>query len=41
LNDGVHGTGKLYDAFDLVKQAGGRPNRLVNRIPKGVPERRR
>ncbi len=31
-------TGELYDAFELHKQ-GGRPNRLVNRIPAGVPER--
>jgi hypothetical protein len=30
--------GELYDAFDLVKQRG-RPNRVVDRIPRGVPER--
>lgn len=31
-------TGRLYDAFELVKQAG-KPNRLVDKIPAGVPER--
>lgn len=32
-------TGDLYDAFELVKQKG-KPNRLIDRIPLGVPERR-
>lgn len=31
-------TGSLYDAFELSK-LDGRPNRLVERIPAGVPER--
>jgi len=33
-------TGSLYDAFELRKQKG-KANRLVDRIPKGVPERLR
>jgi 3',5'-cyclic AMP phosphodiesterase CpdA len=33
-------TGELYDAFELRKQQG-RPNRLIERVPKSVPERRR
>ena len=31
-------TGRLYDAFDLEKQPG-RPNRLVEKLPPGTPER--
>jgi 3',5'-cyclic AMP phosphodiesterase CpdA len=31
--------GDLYDAFELVKRDG-RPNRMIDRTPKGVPERR-
>lgn len=31
--------GELYDAFDLVKQKG-KPNKLIERIPKNKPERR-
>lgn len=30
-------TGELYDAFDLIKRKG-KINKLVNRIPKNVPE---
>ena len=33
-------TGSIYDAFELHKQSG-KANRLVDRIPKGVPERLR
>ena len=32
-------TGGLYDAFDLVKRDG-KPNRMVDRTPGGLPERR-
>jgi 3',5'-cyclic AMP phosphodiesterase CpdA len=31
-------TGRLYDAFDLEKQPG-KPNRLVEKLPAGTPER--
>ena len=31
-------TGKIYDEFDLIKQTG-RANKLVNKIPTGLPER--
>ena len=31
-------TGSLYDAFELVKQAG-KTNQLIEKIPAGVPER--
>ena len=31
--------GDPYDAFDLVKREG-LPNRMIDRTPKGVPERR-
>jgi hypothetical protein len=31
--------GDLYDAFDLVKREG-LPNRMIDRTPKGIPERR-
>ncbi|SEN75323.1 Calcineurin-like phosphoesterase [bacterium A37T11] len=31
-------TGELYDAFDLIKQKN-KINKLVNKIPKGVPEK--
>ena len=30
-------TGDLYDAFDLIKQGNGKPNKVVNRIP-ATPE---
>lgn len=33
-------TGETYDAFDLQKRPRG-GNRLIERVPKGVPERRR
>lgn len=32
-------TGDLYDAFHLVKQRN-RPNQMIDRTPRGVPERR-
>ncbi len=32
-------TGELYDAFELVKQKG-KPNRLIDKIPPGVAERK-
>jgi len=32
-------TGELYDAFDLLKQKG-MPNRLTERVPTSVPERK-
>ena len=32
-------TGELYDAFELIKQKGGKPNKLINKVPKNVPER--
>ncbi len=32
-------TGELYDAFDLIKQKG-KINKLIDRIPQNVPERR-
>jgi len=31
-------TGQFYDAFDLIKQKG-KPNKLVDKIPAGMPER--
>jgi hypothetical protein len=31
-------TGRLYDAFDLEQQPG-KPNRLVEKLPAGTPER--
>ncbi|MCZ6633192.1 MAG: metallophosphoesterase family protein [bacterium] len=34
----IMATGELYDAFDLIKQDG-KPNRLIERIPEGTPER--
>jgi 3',5'-cyclic AMP phosphodiesterase CpdA len=33
-------TGEIYDAFELQKRARG-GNRLIERVPKGLPERRR
>lgn len=36
--DSFTATGELYDSFDLIKQKG-KTNKLVNKIPKNVPEK--